>query len=185
MKAILLILLIVGAPVASAYEESEAPRVRILERGVDDVVAVWHEPEIVQPGTQWNGFIQFREGHSIQNVSFQICDVGRVCFAPPVEADQLNGTTWMFDTNAYTRIGKAIQYEAGWRLGTQFILTERMNNGTLEVYKFPQGIERPDYLEFHYFAFDMPEASDKGIPAPGTWAILAALATVAFLRRRT
>lgn len=179
--ALLAALLLV--PLASAYEEEEAPRIRVVERGVDDVAAVWHEPEVVQPGTQWNGFIQFREGHGILNVSFQICDVGRVCFAAPVEAERLNDTTWTFDTNSYQNLGGAINYKAGWRLGTQFILAERMANGTVETYKFPEGIENPDDLEYHYFAFDMPPAPDRGIPAPGILGVVGLLMAVAWRRR--
>lgn len=184
MKIFTVLFLLLLLPAAAAYEESQAARVRMLERGVADVVAVWHEPEIVQPGTQWNGFIQFQEGHGIQNITFQICDVGRVCFAPPSPVQRLNETTWSFDTESYQRIGKAINYEAGWRLGTQFILTERMANGTLETYKFPEGIEEPDDLEFHYFAFDMPEATNKGIPALNTLPTLVALAAAGFIRKR-
>lgn len=179
---VLLGIIVFLLPGSQAYPESEAPRVRMLERGMDDVVAVWHEPEIVQPGTQWNGFIQFREGHGITEVTFQICDVGRVCFAPPVQVERINETTWMFDTNAYQKQGEPINYQSGWRLGTQFVLTERMPNGTVETYKFPQGIENPDDLEYHYFAFDMP-AEAKGTPAPGILGIMTLMTAVALRRR--
>jgi len=174
------VLLVLAAP-AAAYEEHEAPRVRVVERGDDDVVAVWHEPEIVQPGTQWNGFVRFREGHGILNVSFQVCDVGRVCFAAPVEAERLDNDTWTFDTDNYRSLGKPIHYKAGWRLGTQFILTERMPDGTVETYSFPEGIEKPDDLEYHYFAFDMPAPATQ-TPHPW-WLAFVALAIAAWRRR--
>lgn len=164
--------------------------VRVSEGGPDDVERVWHEPETVQPGTQWEGFIRFRANHSIEKVKMQICDVGRVCFAPPIPIFPLrtmpDGRTWMFNTTDYrdTLSGRPIQYEAGWRLGVQFILTERLANGTVVDTRLPEGLENPDDLEFHYFAFDMPKATERSAPslASGIMAVVALLA--AALRRR-
>lgn len=171
---------------AQAYPESEASMVRVSEGGPDDVESVWHEPTIVQPGTQWEGFIRFRANHSIEQVKMQICDVGRVCFAPPIPLRALpDGRTWMFNTTEYrdTLVGRPIQYEAGWRLGVQFILTERLANGTLVDTRLPEGLENPDDLEFHYFAFDMSKASSRNTPLP--WAlVMMALAIVTLRRRR-
>lgn len=167
---VLLVLLVSSAP-AQAYIEDEAPKVRLAQSGKDDVVRLWHEPEIVEPGTQWRGYLQFRPGHSIEDVKgFQVCDVGRSCFAPPTPLHRLNETTWMFDTAEYIAggAGKPVDYEAGMRLGTRFILIERHANGTLVESVFPEAGDNAD-LEFHYFAFDMPEAPRR---APGAGAAL-------------
>lgn len=184
MKAAIALALLIALPAASAYEEEEAPRVRLYEAGLDDVARVWHEPEIVQPGTQWEGFIQFRDGHRVMEVLYQICDVGRVCFAPPTPAEQIDNNTWTFNTTDYRGSGadRPIHYEAGWRIGTQYILTEETDNGTV-TRKFPEGLEKPEDLEFHYFAFDMPEAKAKGISGPGGWLVLMALIASAWRRR--
>ncbi len=184
LAATLLALLLVNA--AQAYPESDAPAVRVKEGGPDDVERVWHEPVVVQPGTQWQGYIQFRANHSVEKVKVQICDVGRVCFAPPIPIQAMpDGRTWTFNTTDYrdTLSGRPIEYEAGWRLGMQFILSERLANGTTFDKAFPSGAESSDDLEYHYLAFDMPVAQAR--KAPG-WGIetVALLGLLAVLRRR-
>lgn len=184
MGAATIVLLLASA--AQAYPESEASAVRVSEGGPDDVERVWHEPATVPPGTQWEGFIRFRANHSIEQVKMQICDVGRVCFAPPIPIRAMpDGLTWMFNTTEYrdTLSGRPIEYEAGWRLGVQFILTERLANSTLVDTRLPQGLANPDDLEFHYFAFDMPKSSSRNTPLPWVFVVLA-LAVVALRRRR-
>lgn len=201
MRVLLAVLLL--APLAAAYPESQASAVRVAEGGPDDVEAVWHEPAVVQPGTQWQGYIRFRPNHTIEQVKVQICDVGRVCFAPPIPIERLGGNssehsgmehdatmeatgledgrTWTFNTTDYrdTLSGRPIEYRAGWRLGMQFILSERLANGTVVDTKFPNGSQNPDDLEFHYFAFDMPKASGRDAPGPGLPGLAAMLALAA------
>ena len=167
LVALVSVLVILLVPAAQAYPESEASEVRVREGGPDDVERVWHEPATVQPGTQWQGFIRFRGNHSIEQVKVQICDVGRVCFAPPISIHAMpDGQTWTFNTTEYrdTLSGRPIEYEAGWRLGMQFILTERLANGTVVETRLPEGLENPDDLELHYLAFDMPKATSRGAP---------------------
>ncbi|MFA5943530.1 MAG: hypothetical protein WC876_03585 [Candidatus Thermoplasmatota archaeon] len=174
------------APSGQAYPESSASVVRVNEGGPDDVERVWHEPVVVEPGTQWQGYIKFRENHSIAGVKVQLCDVGRVCFAPPIPIKALpDGRTWTFNTTDYrdTLSGEPIRYEAGWRLGMQFILSERLSNGTVEDRPFPSGVEDPDNLEFHYLAFDMPEAKARRAPAPGFVALALIILLAVAVRR--
>lgn len=171
---------------AQAYPESEASMVRVREGGPDDMEKVWHEPTVVQPGTQWQGFIRFRANHSIEQVKVQICDVGRVCFAPPIPIHAMpDGRTWTFNTTEYrdTLSDRPIEYEAGWRLGMQFLLTERMVNGTLVDTRMPEGLENPDDLEYHYLAFDMP-AEARTAPALGGAALVAIWMLAALRHRR-
>lgn len=168
-----------------AYPESEASVVRVREGGPDDVESVWHEPTVVQPGTQWQGFIRFRANHSIEQVQVQICDVGRVCFAPPIPIHAMpDGRTWTFNTSEYrdTLSGRPIEYEAGWRLGMQFILSQRLPNGTTVETRLPDGLENPDDLEYHYLAFDMPAVAQTA-PALGL-GILVAICLLGALQRR-
>ena len=174
-------------PAASGYPESVAPEVRVAEGGPDDVEGVWHEPPVVEPGTQWEAFIRFRTGHSVEGVMVQICDVGRACFAPPTPMLALpDGRTWTVNTTDYRDTsGHPIRYEAGWRLGMYFILSERLANGSLASTGFPEGTADPLDYESHYLAFNMPAASSKG--APGTPIVLVALflfAAAAAARRR-
>lgn len=181
---VLAVLLVSGA---QAYPESEASEVRVREGGPNDVESVWHEPVVVEPGTQWQGFIRFRANHSIEHVKVQICDVGRVCFAPPIPIHATpDGRTWTFNTTEYrdTLSGRPIEYEAGWRLGMQFILTERLVNGTVVDTRLPEGVENPDDLEFHYLAFDMPKATSRGAPSLPLVAIALALLVAADGKRR-
>lgn len=175
-------------PNALAYDEDEAPRVRLEQASKADVVAVWHTPSTVMPGQQWQGFIRFLPPHGVENAHYQICRVGYSCFAPPAPAQRINETTWSFDTKDYLPPGgRPIDWQAGWRVGTQFILSERLANGTLVQYKFPAGdtgdpLVSAAALEDHYFAFDMP-APSQGAPSPAVAASIIAVALVALRRR--
>lgn len=103
----------------------------------------------------------------------------------PVAAQRVDDNTWTFNTTDYHDpvSQKPIEYQAGWRIGTQYILTEQLSNGTLETYKFPKGIEKPEDLEYHYFAFDMPPVQDRSTPAPGIGVAVACLALAAWRRQ--
>ncbi len=184
-------LLLLGT--AAAVPESEAPQTRLAESGLADVERVWHEPEPVQPGTQWTGHIQFRADHNVSDVLYQICRVGTYCFAPPTPAERVNDTYWRFDTSTYIQpgSGKPVQYEAAWRVGYQFLLVEG-DNTTL----FPHGIEPSDpsceggdawieCAETHYFSFTVAGTpADRGAPAVGPIAALALFALLALAARR-
>lgn len=179
-----LLSLLTVLPTAMAYPESDAALVRLKETGKDDVLRVWHEPQIVEPGTQWRGYIQFAERHGIQSVRYQICRVGSSCFAPPTLADRLNETTWTFHTQDYRQAGNGqpVSWEAGWRLGMRFVINETTPEGAMET-SLPEGLERPDDLEYHYLAFDMPPAGGRAAPGSGLLLGLAALG-LAGLRRK-
>lgn len=185
--ALVPVLAVLLVSVAQAYPESEASVVRVSEGGPDDVERVWHEPPLVQPGTQWQGYIRFKANHTVEQVKVQICDVGRVCFAPPIPIHLMpDGRTWTFNTTEYrdTLSRRPIEYEAGWRLGMQFILSERLANGTLLDTRLPEGLENPENLEFHYLAFDMPPATEKNAPGLGVPALVFVVALAVGLRRR-
>lgn len=168
----LLAALVVAAPTALAHDEADAPMLR------EDVEAVWHEPEVPQPGTQWEGFIRFEEGHNVTGVAYQICrvDASAYCFAPPTPARPVDGRTWTFNTSDYKANDRPVQWgiEDGtpWRVGMKFILDHTDDtNGA-----FPHGVDFSDpeceelgfqaCNETHYLAFDMPGAKPAGNDAP-------------------
>lgn len=173
---------------AAAHPESAAPSLR------PDVVRAGHEPEAVQPHTQWKGFLELRPDTNVTAAYYQVCRVGDACFAPPAPAER-HGSAFRFDTSDYLANGRPVDYEAGWRLGVTWLLEERLPNGTVQSVRFPAG---PDVLspdcqgdaalacaEAHYLAFDIP-AETRG--SPGLPAALApiplALAAARAARRR-
>jgi hypothetical protein len=189
MKGIVATLAFVGlllVPAAHAVEEPDAPALRLAQSGKDDLVRVWHEPEVVLPGTQWRGFIMFRPGHDVADVQgFQVCDVGKSCFAPPTSLQRLNETTWMFDTATYIPPGTnaPVQYEAGQRLGVRFYIVEPGPEGNLTVTTFPSNEGDPLDAEAHYIAFDMPPPRRQAAGAQ-PMAFVAILFAGVLLRRR-
>lgn len=170
---------------ATAHPESAAPTLR------SDVLAAWHDPPVVEPHTQWHGYLQMTPDSNVTAASFQICRVGLACFAPPTPAQDLGNGTWGFDTNDYTVNGRPVDYESGWRLGVKWWLSERSGNGTSLV-EFPDGPDpsAPECdgdgalacAEAHYLAFDV-ERSPKGSPALPALGMALALAALAFVRR--
>lgn len=174
---------VVAAASVHAHPESAAPSLR------PDVVAAWHEPAELEPHTQWQGFLALSPDSNVTAAAYQICRVGQTCFAPPTPAQRLPNGTWRFDTVDYTVNGRPVDYEAGWRLGVKWWLTE----GGDRTVEFPAG---PDLAsdacggdaalacaEAHYLAFDLPPAS-KGSPHVPVAALLASLALVAATVRR-
>lgn len=178
---------LVAAP-ASAFEESEAPAVRIEQFGRDDVVRVWHEPQPPQPGTQWRGWIEFAHNHGVNSVSFQICRVGIACFAPPQPMQREGLNVWTFDTAQYIvpGAGVPVTWEAGWRIGVRFVINETLaDESYLESY-FPKPSDA-GVLEDDYFAFNMPAAEARDTDGPTSAPLLAVgllLLVVFALRRR-
>lgn len=194
MRAWLLVLLLV--PAAAAYDESEAPALR------DDVMRVWHEPAVPEPGEQWMGYIQFEPAHNVTAVRYQICNVGAACFNPHTLATQVDDNTWSFDTRDYVNPnvpdsepvpwGDASIFET-WRVGVQFFLIESGAADEPENWvEFPHGEDLADEacegrtlecIETHYLAWDMPagEIADKESPGP---LLIVPLLIALLLRRR-
>lgn len=179
--------LLACAPSASAHDEAAAPDLR------PDVVRAWHEPAVVEPHTQWRGFIAFAPTSNVTAASYQICQVGKTCFAPPTPADRLGNGTFGFDTSDYTVGGRPVDYEAGWRLGVKWFLTETRDTGNATV-EFPGGpdLSSPQCAgdaalacsEAHYLSFDMPAASKDASAGAAALAGLAAAVALALPRRR-
>jgi hypothetical protein len=184
--------LLAGMPSAAAHPESAAPSLR------PDVVRAGHEPAVVQPHTQWQGFIDLRAGTNVTSAYYQVCRVGQACFAPPTPAAALvqgDGTvTFRFDTSTYLANGQPVDYEPGWRVGVTWVLEERLSNGTFQSTRFPEG---PDILseecqggaasacaEAHYLAFDIADAPTKEAPALPASGLAGAFAAAAALARR-
>jgi hypothetical protein len=179
VAALLMVFLMLVALPVQAVEERDAPRVRLEQSGKDDLLRVWHEPEVVQPGTQWRGYIMFRPGHGVLDVQgFQVCDVGKSCFAPPTSLQRLNETTWMFDTATYIPPGTSepVRYEAGQRLGVRFYILEPGPDGNTTLTVFPSNDGDPADAEAHYIAFDMPAPTRRDAGSPGiAWLLVLGL----------
>ncbi len=190
------LLLLLGAAPVQAFEESEASSLDAR------IVAVWHTPAVPEPGTQWQGFIQFTPGHNVTAVRYQICDVGNACFAPPTPATRLNETTWTFDTDNYRDptfdrpiLWGDASYSGGapWRVGTQYFLTQSDGNMTVVPHgeDFASDVCKDRYracAETHYIAWEMPAGrvgASEGAPGLGLVGILVAVAVVgAAVRKR-
>lgn len=185
----ILLALLAWAPPAAAYAEAEAPLLR------PDVLEASHSPAAVQPHTQWQGSLALRPGHAVLSAQYQVCRVGQACFAPPAPATRVGNDTFTFHTADYLAGGRPVDYQAGWRIGVQWLLTERDGNGT-RTRPFPEGPGPADPAcageaqalacqERHYLVFDMPPAT-RNAPAGGAIAApgLLALAWAGRARRR-
>lgn len=170
------------APIADGHPESAAPALR------SDVVRAGHEPEVVQPHSQWRGFLELRDGHDVTAAFYQVCRVGDACFAPPAPATAVGEGRFEFDTSEYLANGRPVDYEAGWRLGVTWVLEERQANGSTMAVRFPAGpdLASPECMgdaalacsEQHYLAFDVAgKAGGRGAPSAG----VGALATLSLL----
>ncbi len=179
----MLLLVLLWAP-AAAFEESAASNVRKLESGREDVVRVWHEPASPEAGTQWRGGIEFRPGHAIGDVKFQICRVGVACFAPPTDAQESGPDAWTFNTAAYVvpGAGRPVTWEAGWRIGVRFVINETLVDGRPTEHFFPAASDS-GVLEDDYFAFNMAAAPQKATPAPAFPSFAIGLLVSLLLRR--
>jgi hypothetical protein len=177
-------------PTAAAYDEQDAG---LLPPHY--VLSARHEPTLVPAHSQWHGVLVLRPGHPVVAAQYQVCRVGNACFAPPAPAQRSGADTFRFDTANYTAGGHAIDYQAGWRIGVQWLLTEKTANAT-RVVAFPLGPEAGDPAcagdgaalacqERHYLAFDM-EPAPRAVPALGAPALLgvALLAGLAGVARR-
>lgn len=155
MAALLLVFL---AAAAAAHPESAAPSLH------PDVVRAWHEPEPVEPGTQWSGYLQLRAGHGFANVSYQVCDVADgVCFSFPHPARDVGNATYRFDTADYLANGRPVQWEAGWRVGVRWYLADASGNGTWVPRAPPEPTEVVP-IEDLYLTFDIPAGNERGAP---------------------
>ena len=188
------------APTSTAHPESAAPTLR------GDVVRAGHEPEVVEPHTQWRGFLELRADTNVTAAYYQVCRVGQACFAPPTAAEKVEGrpgssgagstaaVLFRFDTSTYLANGRPVDYEAGWRIGVTWLLEERLDNGTTQLVRFPLG---PDVLspecqgdaalacaEAHYLAFDIPAAGRDASSMAALPVLALALAALAARSRR-
>jgi len=189
-------------PQATAYDEGEAAQ---HDGRID---AVWHEPAMPPPGTQWHGFIRFVEGHNVTDVRYQICRVGQVCFAQPTLAERVDDNMWTFDTADYKAGRNAVDWgrnhpgdqPGDWRVGVKYYLfTDGQDtdyrNGTLVptglALDDPRCVEGGELTwvecdETHYFAFDLTAERAGGNGAPGLpiAGLLVAVVAAAWLVRR-
>jgi len=161
----------------SAYDEADAGLLR------PDVLEASHAPLLVPAHTQWHGTLVLRDGHDVLSAQYQICRVGQACFAPPAPATRMDNDTFTFDTSSYLAGGRPVDYQAGWRIGVQWLLTERTADNGTRVEAFPAGPDPSDPAcagdaqsvscqERHYLAFDMAPAATTGAPALGMPALL-------------
>jgi hypothetical protein len=169
--------LLLLTPLAAALTEDQAPMID------DRVVRAWHEPAIVQPGTQWQGFLQLREDSNVTAASYQVCNVADgVCFAPPQPAQAVAAGTFGFDTSNYTANGQPIRYEAGWRLGVKWYL--QLADGTTDCLPAPcPNGTAGGSLDDHYLTFDLPRAPAHGAPGLPLAALMALILLAASARR--
>lgn len=171
-RLVLGLLLLLAGP-AAAYAEGEAPTVD------PRIAATWHEPAVVRPGQQWEGFLRPAEGANVTSALYQVCEVGRQCFAPPTAAERLPNGTFRFHTSDYRAAGRPVEWEAGWRVGVKWCLAEGgADPGSCGWVPSQEG----DDPEMHYFAFDIP-GGDKGSPAPALGVLAVALLAAAARRR--
>ncbi|MCA1810454.1 MAG: hypothetical protein LC623_00380 [Halobacteriales archaeon] len=172
------LLLVALLPPAAAHAEQDAALLR------PDVLRAGHAPDAVEPHRQWTGFLVLRPGHNVTAAQYQICRVGQACFAPPSPATRVGNDTFAFDTADYKANGKPVDYQPGWRIGVQWVLTEGAGNATRQSL-FPQGPGPGDPAcagdaaalacqEQHYLAFDMAPVA-KESPAQGVALPVAAL----------
>lgn len=169
---------------AAAHNEADAVLLR------PDVVAAGHDPAAVQPHTQWSGWLQLAPGSNVTAASYQICRVGSACFAPPAPATR-DGDVFRFNTTAYLANGQPIDFQPGWRIGVQWVLTEGSGPAARAVL-FPEGLSATDAScqgaaalacqESHYLAFSLPAALST--PGVGLAMVLAFVAAAATRRRR-
>ncbi len=191
MRRIALLIVLALLPLAGAVPESEASQVD------PRLAAVWHNPDVPQPGQQWTGGVRLVDGHNVTQVLYQICRVGESCFAPPTPAIQQDVNSWSFDTNDYrdpvqdqpVAWGINLAHEDGdtWAVGVQYFFQTADNEPPGDA--VPAGIkELPpsdctgecwiDWSASHYFVFTMPattESTDRGAPGPGLLAIIGGL----------
>ena len=189
----LALVLLLAAPV-HAYEESQGAEVDAR------IASVSHTPAHVEPGTQWQGEIQFVPGHNITAVRYQICKVGLSCFAGPTLANQVDETTWRFDTTDYTVLGRLIDWgindepgQGDWRVGVQYVLYTDGDDSSdpFGGQLVPHGVDVTSdacdamgwqaCAETHYFAFNMegrdpPTADAPGLAVPAVALLLLAVA---------
>lgn len=174
------LLLACMASAASAHPEEDAPDLH------PDVVRAWHEPEVVEPGTQWSGFLQLRAGHDVGKVWYQVCDAGDgVCFAPLHAAQGLANDTYRFDTVDYLANGRPVDWQPGWRVGVRWFLaaTEAPDSNGTWVPMAPADPNEAVAIEDLYLTFDIPGDGARRAPAPSiAWTSLA-LAALALQRR--
>lgn len=176
--ATFVVLLSSTAPVA-AWNESAAPQLD------SRVLAAWHDPQVAQADQPWHAFLQVDPAANVSEALFQVCRVGKACFAPPAPAQDMGNATFGF-ASSDAGGGPAVDFQPGWRIGIKWYL--RNANGSLDsLPPSPEG--QPvcadsaalECQEAHYLAFDLMPAKDASA-APGFLAAVGLLAVAA--RRR-
>lgn len=181
LVGLILLLMLAFASNVAGHPESDAPS---LDPRVE---RAWHEPEAVEPGMQWHGFLLLRDGHNVTGASYQICNAGKsaTCFAPPTAAHWLDERTLSFDTNAYLANGKPVDWEAGWLIGVRWCLAEGAAQDASTVgdcaWLPPQTGES---IESHYLTFAMPAKAEGAAGASLLYVIAALLVVLAARGRR-
>ncbi|MEK6976197.1 MAG: hypothetical protein AABY18_07635 [Candidatus Thermoplasmatota archaeon] len=172
------LLLACMAAAASAHPESAAPSLHPA------VLRTWHEPEPVEPGTQWSGFLQLRPDHGFTNVSYQVCDVADgVCFSFPHPAQDAGNGTYRFDTKDYLANGRPVEWQAGWRVGVRWFLGDGSGNGTW-VPRSPAEPTEVVPIEDLYLTFTIPGGEEHGAPGPALASLAVALLGASALAAR-
>ncbi|MES2154337.1 MAG: hypothetical protein V4510_04305 [bacterium] len=177
------VMLVVWAP-AAAHDEAEAPTLR------PDVLSAGHEPALVAPHTHWSGWLTMRPGSNVTAAAFQICRVGASCFAPPMPAVR-DGDTFRFNTSSYLAGGHPVDFQPGWHLGVEWVLTEGAG-ASARTALFPDGPAADDPAcagsaafacqEQHYLAFRVVDES-HGTPAAPLAVLIVALSLLSWRRR--
>lgn len=167
---VILVGLLLGAllPSVHAVAEEEAPFLR------GDVLAVRHDPYVVEPGGDFVGSLELTRTSNVTHAFVQVCRVGSACFAPPVAATPTaTGFTFRFSEgpSAGVRLG------AGWHVGVRWFLNETTAEGTM-LRAFPPLPECTSCDEDHYFTFYV--AGSRDAPAFLPWM---ALLVAGWLRR--
>lgn len=110
---------------AVAEDPADAARLWTEQHGDEGVEAVWVEPTVVQAGTQFEGFIRFAPDYPVEDVTYQICEVGDACFAIGVPMEPVGDNTWRFDTAdlpKYTNLPRPREYKEGEDIGFSFFV---------------------------------------------------------------
>ena len=183
LRLLAILCAVAAALAAPALAHSEAAAPSLDPR----VEAAWHEPAVVEPHTQWQGFLQLRTGADVVSASYQICRVGLACFAPPAQAVRDVDGALRFDTTDYTVAGpdgaRPVDYQAGWRVGVKWLLTDAGGNTTsLPPSAHCAADAGAECLEAEYLAFDIASPASRSTPL-GPLSLLGVAAALMVARR--
>ncbi|MGB1586603.1 MAG: hypothetical protein ACPHID_06125 [Thermoplasmatota archaeon] len=203
-RVALALLMLLAVPV-QAVSEADAPSVD------PRIAAVGHEPAMPQPGEQWDGYIQFHEGHNVTDVIIKVCRVAVFCNIFGPEADQVDANTWRFNTAGKTFGGGSVEWginddpgdDSDWLIGVQYYifttdmevnLTDGLSGDELEqAHALPTGQECGPELdrdawaaceEGHYFTFLMEGRPRATAEAPAPFLLVPLIGALLWARSR-